>query len=1448
MSGITWLHISDWHQKGKEFDRDVVRDLLVKDIRERVKIDPSLEKIDFIIFSGDLAYHGKHAEYQAAINHLFTPLLAATGLGDSGRERLFIVPGNHDVDRDALDMLPDNLLEKLDNPEAVSQWLSDDRRRRALLEPLADYRNFVSDYLGSYQEFKNYDLAYWYLGNLTVGGKALSVLCLNSTWLTGRNKDGKGMVNDRASLILGEHQIHTALAQVNNAELRIAVLHHPFEWLTDFDRNRVEARLIKACHFILCGHQHIPQIKIVQGPGGDYVHIPAGASYDRRVPDHPRYANSYNFVHLNLDLGQGTIYLRRWSDPRTEWVDDTDASDNGRYRFALPKELGKPTGPIDPKASSSGGTYSSTAGVPTRFEQFQRDVLAWLKVCGHQQEPQVQTDGRHFIFISNEPVTGGYDRIAVCSVEGEATLSDVAKLRQAVDQHQTHRGWLISMRRITPAARESIQNDDRLRCYTFDELVDQRVTFDKYFAWLESEVKQKGIERYYIDLACSKDDMDPTTGERLGTSHYDRVDDYIGQWLDDASAEHISILGEYGTGKTWFCLRYAFQAMQAYKAAKEAGRQRPRLPILIQLRDFVRAMKVETLFSDFFFRKFEIGLPGYSAYEQLNRMGKLLLIFDGFDEMADRTNRQKQIDHFWELARTVNPGAKAILTCRAEHFEFAKAAVKTLGGEETPSDSPNPVILLEPPRFEIVNLEKLTPAQITEVITRREGKTRGNALAGRILAIPASADLAQRAGSIEFIIAALPSLDERKKIDLSQVLLFATRELLLKNIRENRSFTSMADKVHFLCELAWQMLSTGELKINFTEFPDRLRQYRPELKTRETDHWKFDIAGQSLLVRDDDGNYFFSHKSLPEFFVAYKFAAELGLFSTNSEWITSYFPQKRVVTELPNRSWRTFFLCPNEKQICGDYTPGHDEAPRCKAAGGTCIGRFDRESPERLTATFGRQVLTPEVRGFLSTMIEEKDRLWELIDYTKGKTFDQVGYSGGNAATMLTLLRQTFVGRDLKKAFIAGADLTNSDLTEVNFRGASLRGAVLTQTTLNQADFTNTDLRQVSFQEIAPIVSMAWSPDGETLASVGSDHNLRLWSATDWGAWRDVASLTKKLNHVCWDLSGRRLYASCDEGICWIQLDKDDELSSIDIEGRTTTVAIDPQNQFLALKNSLSYEKAVSMGLTHRTFARAAHKRVFLWDARKDHLLQIVSVTGELNYPTVVRFSPNESLLFIGRYGGNLQVFNTKAEKIIGRRVFTTAITALAVGPGLLVCGSNRGQVKFFDYRPHRNEVSTNQSLPFDYSGLKDETTISSENMEITDLSAASERGAKISQIEINPKTGDVAILDVKGTLEIWNRERSKVLEFASKTDSWRLMTFNVKGNLLAVSAESTIHIFDVDPASPTFGKDIHRLGQTVSCKGMLISKAKGLEARAPSGKGTLGDWLMERGAIHKTR
>src|SRR4030088_1314290 len=90
---ITWLHISDFHVKsGDPYDRDVVLGALVKSAAEYRR---SGRSPDLIFATGDIAYSGKPQEYELA-GKFFDDLLSAVGLP---KNRLFVIPGNHDVDR-----------------------------------------------------------------------------------------------------------------------------------------------------------------------------------------------------------------------------------------------------------------------------------------------------------------------------------------------------------------------------------------------------------------------------------------------------------------------------------------------------------------------------------------------------------------------------------------------------------------------------------------------------------------------------------------------------------------------------------------------------------------------------------------------------------------------------------------------------------------------------------------------------------------------------------------------------------------------------------------------------------------------------------------------------------------------------------------------------------------------------------------------------------------------------------------------------------------------------------------------------------------------------------------------------------------------------------------------------------------------------------------------------
>jgi tetratricopeptide (TPR) repeat protein len=323
MTDLTWLHLSDWHQQNERFDRKVVCDALIEDIENRRRIHKDLETIDFIVLSGDVAFSGKKEEYQKAVQHLIEPILKATSLDES---QLFIVPGNHDLDKSDKELLvPAKYLDKNDD---IKEWLTNEKRRKLMLPPFEAYEEFVkpyakgtlSAYASSY-EFKHHD-------------KTIMLMGFNSALICGRGD------SDYGKLIIGEPQVYKTLENAKSADIRIAVMHHPFEYLTEADRTTVESRLKKDSHFILFGHQHRGTVAIHRSPEGDCILIPAGAIYKNRIAKDSRYINSYNFVHLDFENNQGTAYLRQWSEDDKVWsFHKREAHLDGTYKFQLPKDL-----------------------------------------------------------------------------------------------------------------------------------------------------------------------------------------------------------------------------------------------------------------------------------------------------------------------------------------------------------------------------------------------------------------------------------------------------------------------------------------------------------------------------------------------------------------------------------------------------------------------------------------------------------------------------------------------------------------------------------------------------------------------------------------------------------------------------------------------------------------------------------------------------------------------------------------------------------------------------------------------------------------------------------------------------------------------------------------------------------------------------------------------------
>ncbi|MGK7874355.1 MAG: NACHT domain-containing protein [Xenococcaceae cyanobacterium] len=1072
-------------------------------------------------------------------------------------------------------------------------------------------------------------------------------------------------------------------------------------------------------------------------------------------------------------------------------------------------------------------------------------MRGWFEALRYDFESYEVWEKDYFEWIINIPARRGYDRILVRGIDGATEISDVEALRQSVDKQKTDEGWLVAARIISPAARNEVETQENrdLFCYTFDELLDELADFSGYLDWLEAEIKQRGIDQMYVPLVCTKEEIDPDTKQRIAVNRFDEqegwIDGYINRWLDDPAKEHISILGEFGTGKTWFAFHYAWTTLQSYRDAKEKGVKRPRLPLVIPLRDYAKAVSAESLFSEFFFRKHEIPLPGYSAFEQLNRMGKLLLIFDGFDEMAAKVDRQKMINNFWELAKVVVPGAKAILTCRTEHFPEAKEGRALLNAELKASTANLTGV---PPQFEVLELEKFNDNQIRKALSfRAEAAT-----VEKVMGNPQLLDLARRPVMTGLILEALPHIEAGKSVDMSRVYLYAVQYQMEHNIKEERTFTSLADKLYFLCELSWEMLSTDKMSLNYKLFPDRIRRlFGPVVQEqKDLDHWNYDMMGQTMLSRNADGDYTPAHRSLLEFFVAYKFAAELGVLAPDFTEVAQAQSHLGKTAVPQNYIWSDYFQRQMDEK--GEIVP----IP--------ALNSFASESIELLRDSFGKVPLAQAVLDLLVPMLDPAkttvERLLNIIEATRDKTEAEVGYVGGNAATLLLKHNNAALeGKNLTRTVIKSADFTNASLRSVNFAGANLKDSVFTKDLGDVWSLAfSPDGQLLATSDISGVVclweaasgrelltcrghtnlvcSVAFSPEGKMLASGSDDQTVRLWDIGTGKCLKTLQGHTHWVRSVVFSPDGKTLASGSSDttvrlwdigtGKCLKTLQRHTNWVysvAFSPEGKTLASGSDDQTVRLwdiytnkclkTLQGHTNSVRSVAFSRDGKTLVSgSSDATVRLWDIFTGKCLK--TLQGHTNSVRSVAFSRDGKTLASGSRDTTVRlwdIFTGECLKTLQGHTNTVLSVAFSPEGKTLASGSGDATVRLWDtctgeclktWQGHTNAVL---SVAFSPEGKTLASSSYDQGVRLWDictgecLKTLQEHTNAVLSVAFSPKDKTFASGSGDATVKLWEIHTSKCLKTLQGHTEWvRSVAFSPEGDMLASgSSDRTVRLWD---------------------------------------------------------
>lgn len=408
---------------------------------------------------------------------------------------------------------------------------------------------------------------------------------------------------------------------------------------------------------------------------------------------------------------------------------------------------------------------------------------------------------------------------------------------------------------------------------TYTEKASQLIDFTDYLKTLVSKFDKQDPTRpsepplasYYVDLSAQRG-----SGDRA--VHIPVIDTFIHDWLDQEDPRaQLAVFGEYGSGKSTLCQKLARDLAVAYLAGSISSR----IPILLNLRDFIGKLDLESYITWFLDRECKVVNPRIELFRAMNEVGIFLLIFDGFDEMAVKVDADTLESNLLEIEKLAasNKG-KLMLTSRPEYFVSAREESEVL----TPTVNP---FLTRTTHYEPLKILPWNEVQVELLLQRRVPLINGanqpwTYYRDSIRKIGSLSDLSQRPVLLDMIVKTLPRLTSSgETINLPNLYKsYLIGEIKRQKVLKRRSLL-LTDEARFklLQELAAQLYRT---RTPFITFADALKLVATEIAPPkpELEAHTRDFLTNSFLIRSGD-EYRLSHKSILEFLVAMKLNKEV---------------------------------------------------------------------------------------------------------------------------------------------------------------------------------------------------------------------------------------------------------------------------------------------------------------------------------------------------------------------------------------------------------------------------------------------------------------------------------------------------------------------------------------------------------------------------------------------
>ncbi|TDB91719.1 TIR domain-containing protein [Actinomadura sp. KC216] len=1371
-------HLSVLHISGPRFGRTLAEPgepTTASELQDRIwsdvtrLADSGVPRPELLVVTGNITHSGSRKEFAEALSFL-TSLRALLGLE---AQRVVIVPGTHDVTRAACQAY-------------FSSCEADD------IEPQPPYWPKWRHYAGLFKEFYQgidaliFDSAQpWTL--FPIPDLRVVVAGLNSTLpQSHREADRYGRVGRAQAAWFNERLRHFE----DEGWLRLGAIEH-----TPIAGEPGALRDPETIEMLLGGHINL----FFQGTQSEFGAVPL---LGNGVPCVPA-----------LGPGRHQIVVMR-RDGLDRWIPE-DAERRGPERLDVPwssvqgtfppaetppappvPEIGpRANGAVDPVPDPTAQLLDRlTEACETRFER------ATIRRIVPPPGEDGRADPPHLLLTHLED--GFVRQYRIGAHVGQVTEADVDAFVRHVHADGTDHGSELVY--LGPAPARSLRDDALRRGIRVRSLTEFQGLLDlsEYVTAQTGRLSAGGLYPPTLYVPQRYRELDRLRGDTASGEENRSItevhEDVVGEMLRLLAADHgrfLLLLGDFGRGKT-FALR---------ELARRVPQELPHvIPILIELRALDKAHSVDGLVAAHLANHGE-ELIDLKAFHYMLRQGRIVLLFDGFDELVTRMTYDKAADHLDTLLQAAQDKAKIVVASRTQHFK-SQAQVLTALGEK--------VGVL--PHRRVLGLEEFAPPQVRSYLLNRYGdeaaaEARLDLLAGieELLALTSNprmlsfiADLPEdRLRAVAQARRAVSPADLYQEI-LSSWLAYEADRV---GGSGGPSGLKAEDMWRAVGTLALRLWEGNEQFLRLAELTDVADALTGLAGGRMSPHQVTHAVGAgSLLIRTDEGLFGFIHVSVMEWLVARHIADEFARGAAPSAL------GRRALTQLT-----VDFLCDlADTRACQEWAAGVLADPDADDTA--------RANAIRITT----RLRTPARTDLRGARLQGED-----LSY---RDLQEVDLTGAD------LTDAQLVGANLSRAVLRDASLAGARLDEANLTGADLRGADLSRARLARADLRDVAVdgsrwtraalvdavlpariadapelreaaiapgRPIDIQVAPPAVGvpygfhfqtsrlphpLAYSPGGSVLAVGSEDGGVLVCDAITGVPLRTLQGHTDRTYAVAFDAQGNLLASGSADGTVRIW-----DLAT----GHTAhTFTVHPEGVWPVVVGGQAPSGANLIA------AGAADGTIRVWDAASGTLLHELSGHTAPVYTAV--FDPAGSLMVTGDAGGTLRVWDLATgalqRELTGHR---GAVYRAVFHPdgSLLAAGDQEGAVRLWDIRTgeisqellgHTGRVYAIAFHPDGNILVTGDTNASvriwEDGRQRTTLQG--HRGA-IYQAAFSPDGGRLATADSAGAVRLWDpRTGRQRLELAGHRGAVWPFAFRPDGAQLATSSnDGTARLWDAE-------------------------------------------------------